>query len=131
MQDTIKRLRHVAFLILIIVSLAGCSWNKPNNERVAKPTPDADAVFFETASSLREIAWNQLSEQSKKTVVGDWKEAKVTIVGWEDVPIKETESIPESVYKITFNTKQDELLGPIGIYFDPAAKTIIGHDARK
>lgn len=121
----------VILLFLVISLLAGCGGNQTNNERPAEPLPDADTVFMETASSIREIAWTQLSEHAKKTVNGDWKEAEVTVARWEDVPVKKTKAIPESVYKVTFNTSYDELLGPIGIYFDPTSKSIVGYDARK
>lgn len=112
-------------LILVMSLLVGCSENKNYN-----PKPDADMIFFETASSLRELAWNQLSNEEKTSVTGDWKEAKVKIVKWEEIPLKKVSLKPESIYKVSFNTNIDGLLGPIGVYFDSATKEIVGYDIR-
>lgn len=133
MNSSRKFLVQLGFLTLIIIilsSIIGCSDN--NNDRPKDgPLPDADMLFLETAASLREIAWNQLSEKEKSTITGDWREAKVTIVQWSAVPLKQTKVEPEVIYKVTFNTELDALLGPIGIYFDPVTKTIVGYDVRE
>lgn len=121
-----KKIVFLFVLVLVMSSLVGCSEIKNYT-----PKPDADMIFLETASSLRELAWIQLSNEEKTSVTGDWKEAKVTIVQWDEVPLKKTSVKPESIYKVTFNTNLDELLGPIGIYFDTATKEIVGYDARK
>jgi hypothetical protein len=111
-------------------SLIGCSDNN-NSLPEGGSLPDADHSFLETTSTLREIAWNQLSEQEKSSVIGDWHEAEVTIVRWRDVPLKQTKAAPEVIYKVTFNTELDARLGPHGVYFDPTTKTIVGYDVRE
>lgn len=113
-------------IILILLSLVGCSDNK-NDKPILSPLPDADTIFLVTASSLREIAWKHLTQEEKSTVTGDWKKAKVTIVQWDEVPLKKSTVKPEVIYKVTFNTNQDGLLGPMGIYFDPVTKIIVGY----
>lgn len=128
-QRVRNRIWATFMLLLIAASLVGCSGDK-NNNRV-EPLPDADTIFLETAASIREIAWNQISEAEKASVNGDWKKASVKITKWDDVPLKKASYKPESVYKVTFTTKEDPMLGPIGIYFDPATKKVVGYDARK
>jgi hypothetical protein len=62
----------------------------------------------------------------------DWKQAKVTsLVKRDDIPIKKTTVVPKAIYKVTFNTRDDESIGAIGIYFDPATVQIVGIDIRK
>jgi hypothetical protein len=127
-----KTIFFLMISILIVTSLAGCNGNKIDNPMSShSPMPDADTIFLETASSIRELAWNQLSNEEQKSVTSDWKEAKVSIVKWDDVPLKNKTYEPESIYKVTFTTNTDELLGTIGIYFDPVTKEIVGYDARK
>jgi hypothetical protein len=123
----------IFFIVLYILSsLIGCSDDNKYNKPTGSPLPDADTIFLETASELREIAWNHLTQHQKKTVTGDWRKAKVTMVRWNDVPLKKTTTVrPDDIYKVTFNTKQDALLGPIGIYLDPVTKTIVGYDVRE
>jgi hypothetical protein len=89
-------LGYVFPLIIIIVSLVGCSENKTNNKLAVESMPDADTIFFVTAASLREVAWNHLSEVEKTTVTDDWREAKVTIVKWEDRPLRTNRVLSQS-----------------------------------
>jgi hypothetical protein len=121
--------KSVCFILIIIALLVGCNGTN-NDKRKVEPLPDVETIFLVTASSLREIAWNQLSQEEKSSVMGDWKNAAVTIVQRDEVPIKKTSIKPESIYKVTFHTNKDELLGPIGIYFDPETKEIIAYDIR-
>ncbi|KRE31650.1 hypothetical protein [Paenibacillus sp. Soil522] len=128
MEDKRTLFKEIVFLFVIVLvmsSLVGCSENKNYT-----PKPNADMIFLETASSLRELAWNQLSNEEKASVTGDWKEAKVKIVKWDEIPLKKASIKPESIYKVTFNTNKDEMIGPIGIYFDSTIKEIVGYDAR-
>lgn len=97
-----KEIVFLFVLVLVMSSLVGCSENKNYT-----PKLDADTIFLETASSLRELAWIQLSNEEKTSVTGDWKEAKVTIVQWDEVPLKKTSVKPKSIYKVTFNTNLD------------------------
>ncbi|GMK38315.1 hypothetical protein PCCS19_13690 [Paenibacillus sp. CCS19] len=133
-RTLLYRLGLLSIVIVILSSLIGCSDSDINNVKPeVKPLPDAETIFLETASALREVAWNHLSEKEKATVTGDWHEAQVTIAHWSQVPLKTTKVEPEAdaIYKVTFNTELDALLGPIGIYFDPATQTIVGYDVRE
>lgn len=80
---------------------------------------------------FRQVASESLSKNTKDTVIGDWPKAEVIEVSPADVPqyIK-LEKNQKSV-KVVFNTEQDSLLGPIGLYIDRSSKEIIGSDARK
>lgn len=75
---------------------------------------------------MRRIAWENLSEDTKKTVLGDWQTAKVTEARGEGIPMLQSKERPEWIRRILFHTNQDELLGPIGIYINPFTKEIVG-----
>ena len=69
---------------------------------------------------IREIAWNSLNEQSKSTVIIDWKQA----------PVTESTYNQKSVYAVCFNTSDDALLGPITVYVDISSKVVLGQALR-
>lgn len=109
---------------------------------------------------MRTIAWNSLNESEKNSVLNAgkglsntehnethnpeiWKNSKVEIVKWKDIPMA-LPSTNQNIFKklwlwyknndkairIDFNTSMDGLLGSIGIYLDPRTKKIIGYDLR-
>ncbi len=69
---------------------------------------------------IREIAWNSLSEQSKSTVIIDWKLA----------PVNEETYKQKSVYAVSLNTSDDALLGPITVFIDISSKVVLGQALR-
>lgn len=69
---------------------------------------------------IREIAWNSLTEQSKSTVIIDWKKA----------PVSESTYNQKSVYAVVFKTSDDALLGPIMVYIDILTKEVLGQALR-
>lgn len=66
---------------------------------------------------IREIAYNDLSEDTKSTLIIDWREASVT-------------KTKDGNYLVTFNTSNDPLLGPIGVIIDPDTFEVIGYVPR-
>ncbi|UUZ85875.1 hypothetical protein LJK88_21890 [Paenibacillus sp. P26] len=111
--------KHLTIIILLLFTVS-CSSRQQENV-----TPNDEWM------PLRTIAWDQVSEEEKKTITGDWKKAEVKEVNWKDVPMKTTTVEPERVFKVTFKTKNDGMVGPIGIYIDFTTKKIVGYDARK
>jgi hypothetical protein len=73
-----------------------------------------------TESKIREIAWNYLNEQSKLTVTPNWKEAPITEAIYNE----------KKVYAVSFNTKDDALLGPIVVYIDKVSLVALGQALR-
>lgn len=69
---------------------------------------DQEADF----SKIREIAYNYLDENTKQTIIGNWKEAIVRKMG-------------NGNYEVLFNTSQDALLGPILIEIDGETREVI------
>lgn len=63
----------------------------------------------------RTIAWNHITEQEKATLTGDWREARVQTMQWND----------KAAVSVTFNTTDDALLGPIVVVIDPPAKKVV------
>lgn len=50
------------------------------------------------------------------------------------MPIKvEKDAVKTSnnIYKVTFKTTQDDIIGSIGIYIDAVSHQVVGKDARK
>ena len=63
----------------------------------------------------RTIAWNFITAQEKATVTGDWHAAKVQTMQWNN----------KAAVSVTFNTKDDALLGPIVVVIDPSTKKVV------
>ncbi|MEX2460756.1 MAG: hypothetical protein WD469_05575 [Paenibacillaceae bacterium] len=132
-------------VLTIVIILSGCG----NSTQVDAVTPVIETIQptstnqvqqmeknqeDNTFSELRSIAWGQVSDTAKKTVIGDWKEASIEKSSFEQVPIKvEKDSVKTSnnLYKVTFKTTQDEIIGSIGIYIDAVSNQVVGKDARK
>ena len=82
------------------------------------------------ADIFREIAWNEVSEGERKTVVNDWHKAIVTLEDDDFIGYKEDNKKRNFVISVCFNTKADSWLGPIVFYFDPLTKEVVGRDLR-
>lgn len=92
------------------------------NDEIKNEIKDAD-IF-------REIAWNEVSEGERKTVVNDWHKAIVTLEDDDFIGYKENNKKRNFVISVCFNTKADSWLGPIVFYFDPLTKEVVGRDLR-
>lgn len=102
---------------LLMMTLIGCS----------KGTTESKSL---DEMKMREIAWNSLEEAERKTVIGDWKQAEVTLAKWDDIGVKTAKEKSKSIARVLFKTTFDPLLGSIGIYIDTDANKIIGYDLR-
>ena len=117
-------------LFLFILSLSfivlGCI-----NEKQVDPE-DSLSELEKVYMEMREIAWASLSNTDKETVLGNWKDAKVTeeklSVNNEVQPNNDGKQI--KIMKVIFNTSRDRFLGPIGIYINPNTNKIISRDVR-
>lgn len=117
-------------LFLFILSLSfivlGCI-----NEKQVDPE-DSLSELEKVYMEMREIAWASLSDTDKETVLGNWKDAKVTeeklSVNNEVQPNNDGKQI--KIMKVIFNTSRDRFLGPIGIYINPDTNKIISKDIR-
>lgn len=101
--------------------------------------PAAIAKYFKSEEALktelmsvREAAWNSISEQDQLYVIGDWSNAQVSKINFEDM-INQF-SIPkggypktsiENLYRVTFESKQD-ILGPLVIFVDGDQLKVVG-----
>ncbi|MFJ5625729.1 hypothetical protein ACIQD3_24430 [Peribacillus loiseleuriae] len=103
-----------------------------STEKVDKAPSNTESIENEKEyMESRQVAWDSLSENTKDTVIGDWQKAEVIEVSPDDVPQHIKLEKNQKVVKVLFHTKQDELLGPIGLYIDHSSKEIIGRDPRK
>ncbi len=98
-----KRIMYLLFFIIPFI--AGCE--KENS---------LDLHYLQ----VREVAWNSLSSQERATVITDWKKATVTGTSYQE----------KSAYSVTFNTRDDALLGPIIVYVDAKTFVVIGQGLR-
>ncbi|GMK42661.1 hypothetical protein PCCS19_57210 [Paenibacillus sp. CCS19] len=77
----------------------------------------------EISSAVREAAWNDLSPES----------AEVQEAGLSEMPIVKGGGEPpkaEQLYKVTFKTNKDALLGPIVVYVDGDTGEVLGYGLR-
>ncbi|MFQ5605302.1 MAG: hypothetical protein ACE5HS_18710 [bacterium] len=70
--------------------------------------------------TYREIAWRDLTEIEKATVIGDWRKAEVQFVVWQGI----------EVAAVIFHTTDQELLGPITVFINVASKQVVGRALR-
>lgn len=78
----------------------------------------------------RELAWGQLSEQSKGTLSTPKEKAIVTLEAGDNVGHWIDNREAEIVVSVKFNTKVDGLVGPIVMFFDPLTKELVGYALR-
>ncbi len=64
----------------------------------------------------REVAWNSLDEETRATVTTDWRGARV--------------DVNEETYLVVFNTTEDPLLGPVGVFVNRTSFQIEGYSPR-
>ncbi|QHW33425.1 hypothetical protein GZH47_23270 [Paenibacillus rhizovicinus] len=120
------------FVLLGLALASGIHSGHDGSKPPAKPLPDADTIFLEGAAKAREIAWNRLPAAEQRTIIGNWKEAKVA-----NMPITASRKAMKStgdarpVFQVTFPTTADALLGPIVMYFDQATFEYLGSDIRE
>lgn len=93
-----RKLYLILFLLLI-----SCS------DKSTSPLPD-DYHF------VRLIAWNSINSEIKKTIITDWKEAKVDIGFFSE----------KKCYQVKFNTTLDVLVGPLVICIDYHTNKVLG-----
>lgn len=90
----------------------------------------SDAVSHLENEKYRQIAWNDLSDQQKETVIIAVDEAKVNRNDTYTRPLNENESEEVRAVSVTFNTEHDALLGPIVVYIDPETQRVLGQALR-
>ena len=93
------------------------------------------------ASEFRELSWSQLGEQ-KSHVTTKKDEAKVEVIDANGSGLfartEEQKKLLESIQAangklvtVTYNTDQDEILGPLTVVFDLETKALVGFNIRK
>lgn len=100
-----KFFRIGLLIVPVLVSLTCCTFSKPK-----------------TLDEVRVISFGWLSEEEKESIV-DWESAAVeTIQPQEELLIMglggTVDLKGKEVYKITFQTDMDALLGPFAVYMD-------------
>lgn len=104
---------------------------KKDTNAESKPSVDKSSS---DVSVIREAAWTSLNENAKEEVVGDWKSASVEKVELDELPIVQSGGEPPQVvnlYKVTFKTNNDEILGPIQVFINGDTKEIVSYGVRK
>lgn len=78
----------------------------------------------------RELAWNRLSDEERKTLITPKEKAIVALEAGENVSHWIENRELEVVVAVQFNTETNGLLGPITMYFDPMTKELVGSALR-
>ncbi len=108
----------ISVILVLVLFSGGCS-------------KDHENLIKDELTQLKEIAWDSLSNKEKKVVENNWERAKIEQIEQSKLQLIGLENNSTNVYRVIFNTTQDEMLGPIGIYIDADRKEIIGHEPRE
>ncbi|HZG77768.1 MAG TPA: stalk domain-containing protein [Paenibacillus sp.] len=96
----------------------------------------------ETAKQFRDLAWAELSEEQKEHLTTKPDEAKVEIASavgsgvlasteGQQKLLAELQASQGNLVTVTYETDQDELLGPLTVAFDFETKAFVGFYARR
>ncbi|WP_284646017.1 stalk domain-containing protein [Paenibacillus silviterrae] len=105
------------------------------------PVTGALKMSPETAQEYRNLAWAQVNEQASH-ITTKQDEAAVQIVSSKEVGVvaatdeqrkllADVQAANGNFVTVTYNTDQDELLGPLTVVFDFNTKAFIGFNARR
>lgn len=108
---------------------------------VQAPTIGTPKMMPEAAQEYRDLAWAQVKEQASH-ITTKQNEATVQIVSANEVGVMastdeqkkllaDAKAANGNVITVTYNTDQDELLGPLTAVFDFNTKAFIGFNIRK
>ena len=77
--------------------------------------------------------WNNITKEEKSQIMGSWTNATLEkkLANKNFMYLKDEAYSGKDVYHVVFKTKNESLLGPIGIYVDPLTMRIIGGDYRE
>lgn len=115
--------------MLLSIYFTGCIQQEADNTEGIFTSQENDVK-----NDIREIAYQYLGEADKATLI-DYENAEVeeyrcagdhyvaSLNGHINLKDKDT-------YKVTFNTSNDALLGPIIIYLDKTSYSVLGIDLR-
>lgn len=105
------------------------------------PVPGGLKMSPEAAQEYRDLAWTQVGEQAPH-ITTKQDEAAVTIVSSKEASVltytaeqkkllEDAQAANGNLVTITYNTDQDELIGPLTVVFDFNTKAFIGFYPRK
>jgi hypothetical protein len=116
-----KWITLILSILIIIFTISDCA-NKNSNLKIQSNEQD-----------IKEMVWNKLSNESKKEIIGTWKDAKLekVIANKRFMNLKDEKYDGKELYHVVFHTKRDSILGPIGSYIDPETNEIVGGDYRE
>ena len=127
-----RMLISLTLIICILLQITGCTKESIGNSKNENQTIETTANKSE--NDIREIAYQSLSEDNKKTVIS-WKDGKV-----EQYKSTNDHSIGspngsvnikgKDTYKVMFRTNNEGILGPIIIYIDKNSYSVLGGDLR-
>lgn len=85
--------------------------------------------------NIRDTAFNWIDDSIKSTIV-DWQTSNVEKItsDKEHLIINEMgtlDIIDTEIFKVTFTTKDDDLLGPVIVYIDIDSSEVLGMDFRE
>lgn len=130
----------VILICAFLMTVMGCSKeNTPQSKDDVAISSTTTTILDDNQdekAKMREIAWNSLSARQQGDVQGKWQEAKVERIKgssiWYGIAMDDQNSeMPNDVVLVTFNTLQDQLLGPLVIYIDAETEKRIGVGVRE
>jgi hypothetical protein len=121
-----KKIMNALALTLVLV---GCAQTA---KQAIQPAPIGNSVSEVTQSrDIEKNVWNQLSEASKKDIVGSWENAKNEKVIIQNHAFQNAEKYKgKELLQISFESRHNPTLGPVTVFVDPKTQKIVGYGLR-
>jgi outer membrane biogenesis lipoprotein LolB len=107
-------------ILLVFNLLTGCSINNSDKNVNGK--------------DIRQIVWEQLSQEEQNEIIGNWKDGKIEeIIAEKDsrqFSLKDEELDGKEVYLITFKSKNEAVIGDVQKLVDIESNKIVGTSYR-
>lgn len=97
-------MKNLVLILIVCFSFTQCTKEEPKSKEL----------------QIRENAWNALTEQQKSTITTEWKNAPIIESTFNNTP----------AYRVTYQTTDNALLGPITVYVDKDTYEYLGQDLR-
>jgi hypothetical protein len=114
--------------VLLSFLLSGCQQQESKEQNVK------EANSNETQSlDVRQVVWNQLTNNDKKHIKGTWKDATVRKIVLKETMgnIKDNSYIGKQVYIVDYPSNDNPSLGGVAVYADEKSFKLIGYGYRE
>lgn len=125
-----KHICSLLFCLWIIISLTTACSNPQASEN--EPQTQIEKTKSNPQTDLKQQVWEQLSENQKKEVIGDWNNATFTKIILKEGPnrINNTNYYGKEVYQVSYPSNKSGILGDFIIFVAIDTGKVIGYGLR-